>query len=71
LHLAGISLNPQREYLLLLLFFLGTAALHMALETQVRYHYSVIPLFILLAAPALLNPWPLPLAKERKRKASI
>jgi hypothetical protein len=70
LHLVRISLDPQREYLLMLLFFLGTAALHMALETQVRYHYSVIPLFILLAVPALMNPWPFPATKERNSRAS-
>ncbi|HML49091.1 MAG TPA: glycosyltransferase family 39 protein, partial [Clostridia bacterium] len=41
-------------FLIGMLFFLGTAALHMLLETQVRYHYNMIPFLILLAmyAPA-------------------
>lgn len=38
-----------------MLFFLGTAALHMVLETQVRYHYNMIPFLILLAVYALAD----------------
>ena len=41
---------------ILALFFLGTAALHMALETQVRYHYSAIA-FLILAAAITLATW--------------
>ncbi len=35
------------------LFFLGTALLHMLLETQVRYHYNMLPYFMLMASMTL------------------
>jgi len=44
---------PHPVMLVCLLFFLGTALAHMLLETQVRYHYNMIPFLILLASFAL------------------
>lgn len=41
---------PDAMIFLCMLFFLGTALSHMLLETQVRYHYNMIPFLILLAA---------------------
>lgn len=32
------------------LFFIGTALMHMLLETQGRYHYDILPMFMLLTA---------------------
>lgn len=43
-------LAPNAMILICMLFFLGTALSHMLLETQVRYHYNMIPFLILLAA---------------------
>lgn len=43
-------LAPNAMILICMLFFLGTALSHMLLETQVRYHYTMIPFLILLAA---------------------
>lgn len=47
------SIRPA--FRIAVLFFLGTAALHMVLETQVRYHYSVTPFMILAAVFALVD----------------
>ncbi|MDD3335786.1 MAG: glycosyltransferase family 39 protein [Eubacteriales bacterium] len=41
---------PAPLQMLCILFFLGTALSHMLLETQVRYHYNMIPYLILLSA---------------------
>ncbi len=41
---------PDGMIFLCMLFFLGTALSHMLLETQVRYHYNMIPFLILIAA---------------------
>lgn len=41
---------PQPMIMVVVLFFLGTALSHMLLETQVRYHYNMLPFLILLAA---------------------
>lgn len=41
---------PNAMMLVCMLFFLGTALSHMLLETQVRYHYNMIPFLILLAS---------------------
>jgi len=38
-----------------MLFFLGTAALHMVLETQVRYHYTALAFLMLTAVCALMK----------------
>lgn len=35
------------------LFFIGTALMHMLLETQGRYHYDILPMFMLLTAFAV------------------
>ena len=43
-------LAPNAMILVCMFFFLGTALSHMLLETQVRYHYNMIPFLILLAA---------------------
>ena len=43
-------LAPNSMVLVCMLFFLGTALSHMLLETQVRYHYNMIPFLILIAA---------------------
>jgi hypothetical protein len=40
---------PQPMVMVFVLFFLGTALAHMLLETQVRYHYNMLPFLILLA----------------------
>lgn len=47
------SRAPQPMMMVCLLFFLGTALAHMLLETQVRYHYNMIPFLILLSSYAL------------------
>ena len=44
------KLAPDAMMLVCMLFFLGTALSHMLLETQVRYHYNMIPFLILIAA---------------------
>lgn len=45
--------SVDKLFLACLLFFLGTALLHMVLETQVRYHYNMLPFFIIMAAFAM------------------
>lgn len=51
--IAGIALwfrkktGPEH---ILVLFFIGTAILHMILESQNRYHYNILPIFAILAA---------------------
>jgi hypothetical protein len=35
---------------IMILFFIGTAILHMILESQNRYHYNILPIFAILAA---------------------
>ncbi len=40
---------PMALQMVCILFFLGTALSHMILETQVRYHYNMIPVLILLS----------------------
>lgn len=47
---------PHPFMMVCILFFLGTALAHMLLETQVRYHYNMIPFLILLSSWAL-NGW--------------
>ena len=44
---------PHPMLMVYVLFFLGTALAHMLLETQVRYHYNMIPFLILLGSFAL------------------
>lgn len=44
------KLAPNAMMLVCMLFFLGTALSHMLLETQVRYHYNMIPFLIIIAA---------------------
>lgn len=44
---------PHPMLMVCVLFFLGTALAHMLLETQVRYHYNMIPFLILLGSFAL------------------
>jgi 4-amino-4-deoxy-L-arabinose transferase and related glycosyltransferases of PMT family len=39
----------------LILLFIGTAVLHMFLETQNRYHYFVLPVFAILASMAIAD----------------
>ena len=54
----GLSLfrrkNTQPEQALILLF-IGTAALHMFLESQNRYHYFILPIFAVLASMGIAN----------------
>ncbi len=50
---AGISLWFRKRFgpeHILILFFIGTAILHMVLESQNRYHYNILPIFSILAA---------------------
>lgn len=44
---------PHPMMMVCILFFLGTALAHMLLETQVRYHYNMLPFLILLGSFAL------------------
>ncbi|MBP3638149.1 MAG: hypothetical protein J6K13_11390 [Clostridia bacterium] len=44
---------PPPMLMVNVLFFLGTALAHMLLETQVRYHYNMIPFLILLGVQAV------------------
>lgn len=46
-----------------MLFFIGTALLHMLLETQVRYHYNMIPFLIIMSGYTLIA-WEGNMAKE-------
>ncbi len=54
---------PRPELLLFILIYCGTALSHMLLETQVRYHYNVIPFLILLASMAVTE-WERQIANE-------
>ena len=67
--LPSVLRSPRREYITLLLMFLGTAALHMALETQVRYHYAVLPFFLLLASAAVCKDFDIHDFKEQRLPA--
>ncbi len=40
---------------ILILYFIGTAMLHMILESQNRYHYSILPVFAILASAGLVD----------------
>ncbi|MDD6050133.1 MAG: hypothetical protein PUC00_02500 [Clostridiales bacterium] len=44
---------PMPLQMLAILYFLASALSHMLLETQVRYHYSIIPILILLSVICL------------------
>jgi len=44
--------NVGTEHVLIL-YFIGTALLHMIVETQGRYHYNILPVFALLAVSGL------------------
>ena len=51
--LMGVSLWYKKKVgpeHILILFFIGTAILHMILESQNRYHYNILPIFAILAA---------------------
>jgi len=37
----------------LILLFIGTVALHMVLEFQNRYHYFILPVFMILSSMAI------------------
>lgn len=54
---------PQPMLMVNVLFFLGTALAHMLLETQVRYHYNMIPFLILLGVQAVAS-WRERMAEE-------
>lgn len=58
---------PPPMVLVCMLFFLGTALSHMLLETQVRYHYNMIPFLILLASWTISNWGMFPQEKEKLR----
>lgn len=58
---------PPPMVLVCMLFFLGTALSHMLLETQVRYHYNMIPFLVLLASWTISNWGMFPQEKERLR----
>lgn len=58
---------PPVMVLVCMLFFLGTALSHMLLETQVRYHYNMIPFLILLASWTINNWGTFPQEKETLR----
>jgi 4-amino-4-deoxy-L-arabinose transferase-like glycosyltransferase len=54
----GLSLLHRRNtqpVLALILLFIGTAALHMFLESQNRYHYFILPLFAVLASMGIAD----------------
>jgi hypothetical protein len=56
--LAGISLWHRKKVgpeHILVLFFIGTAMLHMILESQNRYHYNILPIFAILAAVGIVD----------------
>ncbi len=57
------TLRPRPMQMVCILFFLGTALSHMLLETQVRYHYNMIPYLILLTAMAASD-WRQRMAEE-------
>lgn len=46
---------PQPMVMVFVLFYLGTALAHMLLETQVRYHYNMLPFLILLATVGVVE----------------
>jgi hypothetical protein len=51
--IAGFHLLKRKETVpaqALVLFFIGTALLHMVLECQNRYHYFILPVFAILAS---------------------
>ncbi len=53
---AGIWLWYRKEagpMHMLILFFVGYAILHMLVENQNRYHYSILPIFAILAAQGI------------------
>lgn len=58
---------PPPMVLVCMLFFLGTALSHMLLETQVRYHYNMIPFLVLLASWTISNWGMFPQEKEKLR----
>jgi len=57
--IAGIRQLMRRNvglvFRISMLFFLGTAALHMVLETQIRYHYTALAFLMLMAVSALMR----------------
>lgn len=68
---------------MLILFFIGTVVVQMILENQNRYHYNILPLFMILAAcgvtellhrrrehvpPPAMPPAPAPAEKREKRE---
>ncbi len=46
---------PQPMVMVFVLFYLGTALAHMLLETQVRYHYNMLPFLMLLATVGVVE----------------
>lgn len=54
----GIQLFRRKEigpeYTLILLF-IGTVILHLVLETQNRYHYFILPIFMILASMSIVE----------------
>ena len=54
---------PPPMQMVCILFFLGTALAHMLLETQVRYHYNMLPFLIILATQAMTG-WRQRMAEE-------
>lgn len=46
---------PQPMLTVFVLFYLGTALSHMLLETQVRYHYNMLPFLMLTAVMGLIS----------------
>lgn len=39
----------------MILLFIGTALVHMVLETQNRYHYNILPIFAILASIGIMD----------------
>ncbi len=54
---------PKPMVMVSMIFFLGTALSHMLLETQVRYHYNMLPFLMLLATVGIVS-WRQKLATE-------
>lgn len=56
--MAGILLWNKKKLgaeHILILFFIGTAILHMLLESQNRYHFNILPVFAILAAVGITH----------------
>lgn len=60
--------KKNRPSFVLMLLFIGTALLHLILETQNRYHYYIIPVFIILGSLGVSGIYGLYSSKREKKK---